>query len=388
MKRLLLLFALFIAIPSFAQIEEEILRYSQIEEEIQEKSKEVKINEARSYLYEKFVEEDFDKVKEIKEYLLSLETPGFHAFSGREFWCLLLCTQEYAELLANIRLTGTKNPHTAYEFYPNRSFPPLENCMMEYIEKEGAFMKINIQETELKNVEKSFLSLFVDWITDEVVFSGSLNPKSDAFLEAYPDSDYEWFVRHNIRQVYVKNDWGLGIGVDFRSGFTSGGLPDDGLGMGLSLDVFYMKFDLTLGAGVMTLKTTRDQLYSYGSETNLIFSKGEKCNWVMPYANLAYYLYDGKRVSLGPFVGIGEISEIYPFNKETEEEYKDLEKNFLLYKAGLNIDIKTDVDHSPYIDVRIKYEFGLTGYNQGQVSVVHLISVGLSGFHRGTKRVY
>ena len=71
MKRILLFFALFIAIPSFAQIEEEIMQ----------SSKSAKIAQGRNYLVEKFVERDFDKVKEIKDYLLSLEDDDYVAIT-------------------------------------------------------------------------------------------------------------------------------------------------------------------------------------------------------------------------------------------------------------------------------------------------------------------
>ena len=53
MKRILLFFALYIAIPSFAQIEEEIMQ----------SSKSAKIAQGRNYLVEKVVERDIDKVK-------------------------------------------------------------------------------------------------------------------------------------------------------------------------------------------------------------------------------------------------------------------------------------------------------------------------------------
>ena len=65
-----------------------------------------------------------------------------------------------------------------------------------------------------------------------------------------------------------------------------------------------------------------------------------------------------------------------------------LEKNYLLYRAGLIFDIKTrGLDFSKGA-FRFKYEFGLSELGDGQISTVHLLSVGWSEFERGYKRVY
>ena len=378
MKRILLFFALFIAIPSFAQIEEEIMQ----------SSKSAKIAQGRNYLVEKFLDRDYDKVKEIKDYLLSLEGDDYVALTPYELWHILARTKEFDALTENLRHFDS----VYYHSFDNKIFPERDLLLRKLYLKgceDEHLIRFNLQEAQLQLEDEAAVSLTLDWLLQKSVDEqGELNEKSTRFLKDYPDSDYEWFVRHVIREQYVEKDWGIGFGISFCSGFSSGNMPTNGIGMGVSVDVFYKKFDLTIGASVLTLKTIVDQTYSYNGVSNLVYPKGSNCNWNLPYANLAYTVLDYKRIALSPFIGIGGLIEHYPQNDNKEYEYKELDNRHLLYKAGLNFDIKFNGLDADKDVIRIKYEFGLTEYNQGQVSAVHLISVGLSGIFRGEKRVY
>ena len=392
MKRILLFFALFIAIPSFAQIEEEIMQ-----------SKVQKIAKGREYLLEKFLDRDYEKVNEIKDYLLSLEDEYYLALQPEELWYVLMWTNEFDELASLIRISDSSYfvTRNQYDFFSGREhtmiFPRWDNLETQLRNRsveEKHLLEFALQEAVISQEDKDFLSVFMDWLLlrnycrGVYYYSEDVNAAATQFLIDYPNSDYEWFVRHLIREQYVEKDWGIGFGISFCSGFSSGNMPTNGIGMGVSVDVFYKKFDLTIGASVLTLKTIVDQTYSYNGVSNLVYPKGSNCNWNLPYANLAYTVLDYKRIALSPFIGIGGLIEHYPQNDNKEYEYKELDNRHLLYKAGLNFDIKFNGLDADKDVIRIKYEFGLTEYNQGQVSAVHLISVGLSGIFRGEKRVY
>ena len=399
MKRHILLLALLLvtAFPAFAQIEDEILQ-----------SKAEKIAKGRAFLIEKFLDRDYDKVKEIKDYLLDLEDENYVALRPNELWHLLQWTKEYDALTALLRRSDSAylvsyREKTFFDYqnhYSSKVFPAwdrLGQCLMARGVEDKHLLQFGLQEADLSEEDRAFLTLFLDWLFVEDHYlikdvqndadQTKINASATRFLETYPNSDYEWFVRHLIRVQYVEKDWGCGFGFDLCSGFTTGVLAKPVFGFGIGFDVLYKRFDLTLGFDVMILKTRADQLYSFEGN-HYTYPQGSQCNWTMPYANLAYYVFDSKRIAIAPFVGIGGLMEWYPTNKNNENEYKDMEKNRLMYKAGLNFDIKTrgmDLDRGAF---RIKYEFGLTGLKEGQVSTVHLISVGWSEFGRGNKRVY
>lgn len=399
MKRKILILALLVAtaFSAFAQIEDEI-----------QQSKTEKIAKGRAYLLEKFLDRDYDKVKEIKDYLLTLEDDHYVALRPVELWHILQWTKEYDVLTSLLRRSDSAYffENAEYGFFDEqrntKEFPGWWDNLRQQLYRRSAedkhLLQFGLQEAVLLPEDKVFLMMFLDWLFVEDYYfvkdvmkdvdQTKLNETATRFLADYPNSDYEWFVRHLIRKQYVEKDWGWGIGFDVRSGFTTGVLAKPGVGMGLTVDVLYKKLDLTVGIGVMTLKTKEDQMYSFEGTSDLVYPKGSKCNWNMPYANLAYYVYDGKRFAFGPFVGIGGVFERYPFNEEKENQYKELEKSFLLYKAGLNFDVKIPGFELDRNAIRVKYEFGLIGSSKERFSMVHLFTVGWSWIARGQKRVY
>ncbi len=376
---------------------------AQVEEEIQQ-SKTEKISKGRAYLLEKFLDRDYDKVREIKDYLLTLEDDNYVALEPLELWVVELWTKEYDALVSSLRQVDSAF-NARYTRYRSRQqeniFPPLDDLPPKLslrTREDEHLLRFGLQEANLPPEDDAFLSMFMDWLfvekhylvmdTQNDANQTKLNVAATKFLTDYPNSDYEWFVRHLMRKQYSEKDWGFGVGVDFCSALTTGTLANRGLGVGISFDVLYKRFDLTVGFGAMTLKTREDQVYGFQGNDGLVYPKGSNCNWTSPYVNLAYYLFDGKRIAVGPMVGVGWFFEDYPYNDKKEEEYKELNKNFLVCKVGVNFDFKVPYYGFDRSAIRVKYEFGLTGFGAEQLSTVHMLSVGISFIGRGTKRVY
>ena len=86
MKRIILILTLLLptAFSAFAQIEDEI-----------QQSRKEKIEKGRAYLLEKFLDRDYDKVREIKDYLLELEDDNYVALTPIELWHTLFWTKEF-----------------------------------------------------------------------------------------------------------------------------------------------------------------------------------------------------------------------------------------------------------------------------------------------------
>lgn len=398
MKRIILILTLLLptAFSAFAQVEEEI-----------QQSKAERIAKGRAYLLEKFLDRDYDKVREIKDYLLTLEDDNYVALRPMELWIVELWTKEYDALVSSLRqVDSTFNARYTSNYYSysrqhEKISPLLDDLTTKLFlrtREDEHLLRFGLQEANLPPEDDAFLSMFMDWLfvekhylvmdTQNDANQTKLNVAATKFLTDYPNSDYEWFVRHLMRKQYSEKDWGFGVGVDFRSALTTGTLANRGLGVGISFDVLYKRFDLTVGFGAMNLKTREDQVYGFQGNDGLVYPKGSNCNWNTPYANLAYYLFDGKRIAVGPMVGVGWFFEDYPYNDKKEEEYKELNKNFLVCKVGVNFDFKVPYYGFDRSAIRVKYEFGLTGFGAEQLSTVHMLSVGISFIGRGTKRVY
>ena len=374
MKRNILLLVLLFAtaFSAFAQIENEI-----------QQSKKQKIEKGRAYLLEKFIDRDYEKVKEIKDFLMEMESEDYVALTPFEQWHILQWTKEYDVLIESLR-----HADSAYFASYNKKVFPEKDDLMRRLYLRGVedkhLLKYNLDEAQLPAEDEAFLSLFVDWLvgSESSLNQRDWNIESDKFLADYPNSDYEWFVSHWIRKPYeVEGDWGWGMGFDLCSGFSTGSLAKPLFGIGLNMDIAYKRLFLFLGYDIMAANSRIDQSLVGGG----ICPSGTHVNWMPMYANLGYAVIDNYSIRVTPFVGVGGIIETYGTQKHPE--YEELEKNLFLYQGGLSFDIKT---HGMFEDgfIRIRYNCGIHGLGKESMSMVHLISVGAAGLSRGTKRVY
>ena len=374
MKRHILLLALLLvtAIPTFAQIENEILQ-----------SKKEKIAKGRAYLLEKFLDRDYDKVKETKDYLLTLEDDNYVALTPFEKWHILQWTKEYDVLAENLRHADS----SYFASFSNKVFPEKDDLMRKlYLRgvEDKHLLKYNLDEAQLAAEDNAFLTLFLDWLvgSNDNIEQKNWNIEADKFLTDYPNSDYEWFVRHWIRKPYEEeSDWGWGMGFNLCSGFSTGSLAQPIIGFGLDFDIAYQRLFMFLGYHVMAANTRIDQHLSDGG----LCPKGYHVGWMPMYADLGYAVVDNRSIRITPFVGVGGIIETY--GNQKHPEYEELEKNIFLYQGGLSFDIKTSGRLEDGF-IRIRYCCGANGLGKKEVSMTHLFSVVAGGFSRGTKRVY
>ena len=367
--------------------------FAQIEVEIQQ-SKTEKIAKGRAYLLEKFLDRDYDKVKEIKDYLMTLEDDNYIAFWPSELYHILQWTKEYGELTSLLR-----SMDSAYFSVPDNTkkkvLPEYDDLYKQlYLRglEDKHLLQFGLQEADLTSEDRAFLTMFLDWLFVEKHYlvrdiqkdenQTRVNEVATRFLSDYPNSDYEYFVRHAIRKQYVENDWGWGMGLDICGGFLSGSLKDKFkpiFGLGISVDVLYKKFLLNLGYDIIISDTKLDQAYSGG-----IYPAGSRDNVMNFYADLGYRIVDGRVISIAPFVGIGGAWDTYGYG---QQDYKlsELDKFYTTYQAGMIFDIKPR--RLGITNIRIKYNCGIAPIN-GSISTVNVISVGGTGIIRKSKRVY
>lgn len=378
MKRKLFLLGFLLSImtmPSFAQIEDEI-----------QQSKTEQVRKGREYLTEKFLDRDYEKVKEIKDYLLTFETEEFKAFKPHELWHILLWTQEYEALE-----TAFRQVDSAYVAEIDKAVVPSRDQLGEQLYRRSIedehLLRFNLQEANLPAEDFDFLNLYLDWdskpLNKEHV--EECNELADQFLAKYPHSEYEWFVRHIIRRVFAPKNWGWGMGLDLCSGLSSGVLPKPYVGFGLSIDVLYKKFDFMLGYDVVYGKTALDLPYTISSVPH-VYPKGSRSEPIVWYANLSYEVWEKKRMSLAPFIGVGGVLEVFPDDQVPGSDLKKQQRVYWTGNVGACFDLKGDLLGDTGA-LRVKYQCGIS-MPDGNLSTMHLISVGWTYKLRGKTRVY
>jgi hypothetical protein len=331
-------------------------------------------------LLDKLLEGDTAKVKEIKDFLLKEEyEENYAVFYPVEYQLILYWTKEYNVLLEAI-LKDYEVDDFTYKIKPERDllFPKLgyKSWVMQYVLEE------EIKSAELSDLEKDFLILNLNYYNSlrepEEVNREKLNELANVFLNKYPQSLYENYIRDNVRRVFVLSKWGFGM--DFFTGYCV--LTKDlsknfnnPVPIGIAFDISYKRLVLYLRNFIGFSKNKNDITY-----TNGIWSAGSQVRVYLPEASFGFVILDHKRVKLAPFAGIASTNfsptendiKLQPDVKQAQLEFTHT------YTAGLNIDIKTGKarpnfvsmqDEVSYSILRVRYAYNAPGSKENTTSI-------------------
>lgn len=376
MKRIILILTLLLptAFSAFAQIEDEI-----------QQSRKEKIEKGRAYLLEKFLDRDYDKVREIKDYLLELEDDNYVALTPIELWHTLFWTKEFDALTADMRQVDSAR----LEAFSNKVKPQKdalgEQLYRRCIEDEH-LLRFSLEDAQLSPEDFDFLTLFLDWDLKPYSTENQeqWNEKSDKFLADYPNSDYEWYVRHLIRVKMETEDWVLGFNIGLGSGVFTRDLHEwmkGTMGGCIALEASY--------------KRVRFAAYFDGVDIKLRENPSEKGDGSLSALNLSvgYDLVGTRRISLTPFaaVGVGKVSSKV---LGSIPELVPLTKWRMNYEVGADFDFRfsgsrTEGPLPLFVRLRYWYDMPSMGRIGPELSGgCHCFLVGIGISIAGQKRVY
>jgi len=390
------LLLIFISASLFGQvdsIEKQVLNF--------EDSRSANIMKGRSLLLDRFLENDIQKVRQIKNYLMEkCENENYIALFPEEYWFILYWTNEYDELTGNIKAFDTAKIRT----YVTRIHPQYDMLFEKLKSKSienAAKLKGQIQKSDLNSETKDFLLLNFKYLTTDVhknmSLQDSINWQADNFLAAYPASRYNDYIQRFVRFKMVHKNWG--IGVEFFSGYGlfTGQLSrnyTNNVPIGVAFDICYKNFTLFLRDYIGFNSTKKDFYYSKG-----IWGRGSQMRVFLPEASLGYAVINSNRCQLLPFAGIAGM-EISPPSHYTDKE-PELDEVSLHFTTtwvlGLNFDLKLGRKppawnpSTSYGFIRFRYSFCLpqfAGKYKGVSGCMHYLTVGIGVLARGTKRQY
>jgi hypothetical protein len=376
------------------QIEKQILQFDD--------SKSVLISRGRNYLLDRFIQDDLDKVKEIKDFLIEkAEDDNYTALYPVEHYLILYWTREYEELGRVIaRLDSLQ-----LEKYNQRIRPPADMLFQKLQERTVEYAEVlekRIQHAPIDSEKKSFLLLNFKYLISDIhvepYLLDTLNTQSDMFIEEWPESVYNTFVRKFIRQRYVPKKWGMAFEFFSGYGIYTGALSEsftNNVPFGVAFDICYKNFELYLRDYIGFNSIKKDISYSSG-----IWDKGSKAMVFLPEASLGYVISNNNRFKVSPFAGIGAM-DIAPPTDDTEKnpDLKEVSLEFTTtWMTGVNIDIKFGPSKVPdwkpktnYGFMRIRYAYNAPQYSgkySGASGKMHYITIGFGGFARGVERKF
>jgi len=385
---IILSFVVFQVLGQVESIERQILNF--------EDSKSVLISRGRNLLLDRFLEDDMEKVKEVKNHLIeNAEDENYIVFYPDEYWLILYWTNEYEELLKSISTFDS----TAIASYYTRIRPPQDmlssRLRLKSIENATKIIT-QIQQADLNGEKTKILLLNFENLTNDDSYQDELNSQADIFLQTYPETVYRDFVQKHIRYKLVSKNWGMTF--EFFSGYSvyTGTLIDsytNNIPIGIAFDICYKKFELYLRNYIGFNKTKKDINYSIGT-----FEKGSSTMVFLPEASLGYIVFDNNRLKFSPFLGIGAMHICPPLAKtEKTPELDEVSITSVIFPIGLNFDIKFGKEDykfrpkSSYGFLRIRYSYNIARFQKkydGISGNMHYITIGVGGMARGLKREY
>jgi hypothetical protein len=220
----------------------------------------------------------------------------------------------------------------------------------------------------------------------------TLNRSADNFLNTYPESEYNNFVKQNIRFKLVPNNWGFACEFFSGYGIFTGKIHNNftnNIPLGAAFDICFKRFELYLRDYIGFNNTKKDLDYSTGT-----YKKKSPTRVFLPEASFGYAALDRDRFKLAPFVGIGWLNVCPPSSKTNKiQELNEISISALFCNFGTNFDLKfgkKDYSFRPkssYGFMRIRYGFCLAiKRKEGIIDYSHYITIGFGVLARGVKR--
>lgn len=326
----LLLFLMALCLNTAAQengIESEIANYKNSEPEM--------ISKARRMLIDKIKENDYLKIKEIKDYLVKeREEKNYAALYLKEYWLILYWTQEYEELLENVRNTGFDKNAKLISNKTNWNNNSKSELLIQLQEKSTAdneMIIVLIDNAEINSEEKDFLKFHLKFCLNEN--QDSLNYQADKFLIKYPTSIYGPFIKKVIKNKQIDSPFAWGYDVFLGYTLFNGGISEtftDCFSFGMTIDFYYRNFLMSFAFSLGGTELKKDIPFNV-----ITWDKGRQADILLPQANLGYTFFNDKRINITPFIGISG-TYIYPNYNDTPAStlYDEIE---LVADASWNI---------------------------------------------------
>ncbi len=394
MKKLLLFFACFVAVPPFLHAQPDSLT----QEIMIRVSTPVQVSNGRQMFLEELLAGNEQKAGEIRNYLNSLvHNTVYVAFTETEYFLSLYWTGDYDELLIN---TVMANPPFSRsrdsQIRPTYDELSMKMLPMTFIALEALDDKLD--RTVLNTMERDYLKLLLRWLVvqqHDLSAARSISDQARNYLERYPYAPYRPFIINHLIYDFEVSDWGyglfLGIGPLFFDEQSKRDFNNAGFNMTFGGDVFYRNLYMGLGFLLGGTGLNRDitfKGYDFTSEDHMTVGGLD--------LRAGYKVFDSPRFALVPYGSIG-FSDMSLIRKDDDEYEKN--RSSLAYGGGAFLDIKFPFRNSAeylltgrvysYTSLRFRYHitsanFRLPGANK---TLMHWLSIEWGGVFRKVHRI-
>ena len=397
-KRLIIVIGGCICTNLFGQtdsLRNEILRHQD--------SKTIIISKGRKMIFDKFLENDKKKVKEVLDYLVNHEEDEeYLAFYPAEKGLLYYWTEQYDKVINDVI-----HFDSVFVAHMVRKIRPLQDLFLvklkEKIREQKMEIISQIETSKFNETDKEFLKLnFESLLTDDQdqdITQDYLNKSADQFLLYHAKSKYEGYIRKFIRYEIKPSEWGLGFEFFSGYGVFTGNLQKNfknNVPIGVAFDILYKNFALYLRDYIGFSRTNDSIAFPSGT-----WEKNAQVRVFLPEASIGYVALDNKLLKIAPFIGIAS-TDVSPTENDRIKipQYKNIGLKFTAtYTIGLNVDFKlaksriqmVAAREESYWFLKIRYAYNKPQFDwkyNGFSGDFHYVTIGIGGFGRKAKRDY
>ena len=361
------------------------------------------IKKGRKLLLENFQKNDPAKVQQLLTYLTKkVEDDDYLALYPIEKGLINYWLGQYNEIESEVQ------KYTDDYFKKNdKKLRPQQDLLFE---KVKTYMKANqneqisqIEHAKLSEEEKSFLKINLTFFLSDYKrnspLQDTLNEMTNGFLDKYPQSKFENYLREQIRWSFKPTK--LGYGFEFFTGYgvftkTLSQQFQNNIPIGIGFEFIYKKYAIYLRDYIGFSYTKQDLPFQSAT-----WAKGKQARVYLPELSVGYVCTNSDNLKVIPFVGISS-TDITPTSKDQSDYqgYSDIGWMFTTtYTAGINFDIRISKVHTmlnrqhkiekSYSFLKVRYAYNapqfLNKYT-GLDGCMHYLTIGFGGFGRMFKR--
>lgn len=310
---------------------------AQIEEEIKSfvDSTEIIVRQGRKMMAEKINQNNYDKVKEIYNYLnKKTAEEDCSPFGYNEHIYLLTVTNQWDKWLERA---------ANYEEYKMPVCYNIENNIIEFLHNEvvenDSLLTQEIQRSSLKQEEKDLLSLFI-YLAGSGSSDDGYGKRLKSFEKAYPQSRYTKFVENYMpdKPNNIVMAWSAGATQTIlTSNLANSFEPKTMFNMAFDINVNRLHTSFVLSAGFFALQEPFNARYD---DEIFEFKMDEDFDFLDVGVDAGYFIVQNKTFQLAPIIHLGgAILESTRFDAENNENELELINSFK-YGAGLFAEVR------------------------------------------------
>ncbi|GAT63281.1 hypothetical protein [Paludibacter jiangxiensis] len=375
-----------------------------IKPQMQEPSRSELISKYRNILLDNIIANDKVKTRENFYYILQqLDDNNYIALYQTEKWMIAYLLNDFHFIISDI----TNSDSTSMANRKNAVFPGRDQLYMQLSKRLLAQKEIVDSQIssapDLSNRDKGFVQLILKALVtpNDGHYEQTLNQASTKYLNQYPGSIYDGYVRNVLRYQYIPK--GFSLGVEFysgasilnpalRKGFASGGIFGFGFIWGID------KVQINTRACIVFSSLHTD--FPFASTT---WATGESAQLFLPEISVSYPIELGKKFVLSPIAGISWFSASPPQDDiDKNSSLKSVEINSQAapcfgFEIGREFSSYFSPDNYPnkykrgYYSYHLRYTIQQTRFSSRYDSmngVIHTIALCIKLGYGGAKRVY